>query len=85
MSSWLACLQADRLFLPVTLILLAGSYVVAMEVPGIWVVLQLVGSCASTVMVCTVRSVSDLLCVKVGLLMILLCSHVNRLALSFVG
>lgn len=43
--------QADRLFLPVTCALLGLIYLVAVFVPGIWVVLSLVGSAASTFMV----------------------------------
>jgi len=42
--------KADRLFLPVTLALMAAIYGIAVFVPGIWVVLSLVGSCASTLM-----------------------------------
>lgn len=43
--------KADRLFVPLTLLLVAVIYVLAVFTPGIWIVLSLVGSAASTLMV----------------------------------
>ncbi len=44
------CVQEHVLFVPVTLCLIVLCYVVSVGVPGIWVVLSFVGSCASTFM-----------------------------------